>query len=558
MEAKRLNRTHDSAKMNANDEMNVTVISVDTEVAETTRSSCCSVGQHTKLVLGTLVGIALGVGVSFAEPDDATVAWVAFPGKLFLRALSCLVIPLIFCNMVTGVAEVSQLGGTGKVGGLAVGLYMFTTFLAVGMGAIFTAIFMQFYVVEGENGGELVEGGGLADTIKGRTVSETIMGIFDSLVPVNITQAFSTPDILSVVVFATCFGMIAGNMRFGEGETNKVLEFMDQMARLFNLWIGYIIYLAPYAITFMIAGALAGSDDFVALMQNIGVFVCVVLLGLVGHVLISLSGLFFAMSRKNPYTYMGRLSPAYMFAFGSASSAATLPLSLKAVDETTDIPSPVSKFVLSLGSTINMDGSGVYFVAATVFLAIVSGNSDLLTPAAYFNIVLMCTVGAVGASPIPNAGLVMILTIWESCFPGVATPVQISYLIAIDWFLDRCITVTNVAGDTMICQMVASMTGLEDVATLEKNEDVIAKEEHRVQRVLELSVTKSNLKSKMSNSFKSVPQGPANDVLSVDRFPAVVKPARSMPPLQRSSKSKSDIAEEQNDDQLLNNNAEIV
>lgn len=574
-------------------------ISVDTSPP---RSSCCDLGPNSKLVIGTLLGCAIGVGTSFFSPTEEQVTWLSFPGKLFLRALSCLVVPLIFCNMVTGIAEISKLGGTGKIGSRTIGMYMLTTVFAVGMGALFTAIFMPFYTVETnqvntsdpkgsialecDNGlghltvlpdGSVVCKPGSTYTfgaealgdhfvvnsgLQGRSLSDTITGIFFSLVPQNVTQAFLTPDILSVVVFASFFGIVAGRMEMNEGETNRVLEFMEQLARLFNRWIGHIISLAPYAIVFMIAGALAGADDIVSLMKNIGVFVLTVFLGLVCHVLVSLCVLFFGVTRQNPFAYLFKISPVYMFAFGSASSAATLPLSIQYVETKTSVPAPVAKFVLSLGSTINMDGSGVYFVSAMVFLAIVSGHEALLTPVAFFNIILMSTVGAVGASPIPNAGLIMILTIWETCFPGVTTPVQISYLIAIDWFLDRCITVANVCGDTMLAQIITSMNLTLDQQKDGKNDGELAlsKEEQQVldhhvtSKLRDYSVTKSkSLISHLSGSKSYRYNKHSLNALALPA-PTSANTSKSVPPLGKThsnSQSRHEREREEQEENML-------
>lgn len=432
-----------------------------------------------QLIICTVIGAALGIAVQVSDPTDEVVAWLTFPGTLFLRALKCLVIPLIFCNMALGVAEMTSLGNTGKIGVRAIGFFMTTTLFAVLEGMGFTMLFYGFYKEEGASDAA-------SDTaIAGQSVSDTIMGVFNSIFTDNITQATATPDILSVIVFACFFGFVAGKLDLREGEPNHVLLILDQLTKLFNYWIAIILKAAPLAVLSMIAGSFAGTSDFATLFSNVGVLVATCLAGFASHVFMVLPLLFFCVVRQNPYKYQAKCVSAYTFSFASASSAATLPVNMKCIQDMGVVPDPIMRFVLSLGATINMDGSAIYFPAAIVFLAVVSGNGALITASSMFTLVIMCTLGAVGASPIPNAGLVMIVTIWDTVFPGVPIPVQIAYIQAIDWLLDRFVTTVNVCGDGMITQMVAA--GVECEAEPAEHMEVVKKtisrQESRISRM---------------------------------------------------------------------------
>eukprot|EP00466_Bigelowiella_natans_P002765 jgi/Bigna1/130418/aug1.11_g5126 len=451
------------------------------------------VSQTALLISLSVVGIVFGIILNSAEASESVVDWVSLPGSLFLRMLKCLVIPMIFCNMVMGVADLSELGQQGVIGTRTFALYSVTTVLACVEGLVCILIFrglfkpiklddeegtkLSFkcsdgdYIAEGANGTLTCGGLGnrdfetsiasgklfLTSELPKRTISQTIIGIFESICTDNIFQALTTPDVLSVIVFAVFFGFFASTLKVGKGRENKVLSLFDQLNEILQSMVKIIIRLAPYAVFFMIAGALSAASNLVDLLQNVGVLVVAVLVGHAFHALVMLPALYFFFVRENPYTYMAKCLPAYTFAFGCASSGATLPVTTQCVEATGEVPSSVAKFVLSLGATINMDGSAIYFPACMVFLADTSGMADEVTSGTLLTILLVSTVGAVGASPIPNAGLVMIVTIWEAVFSGIKIPNQVAYLQAIDWLLDRSVTVVNVCGDSLVTRMIAAI-----------------------------------------------------------------------------------------------------
>ncbi|GAB5354235.1 hypothetical protein AAMO2058_000102200 [Amorphochlora amoebiformis] len=319
----------------------------------------------------------------------------------------------------------------------------------------------------------------MTTTLETRTVAQTIISIFESVFTDNIFKALTTPDVLSVIVFAVFFGLYVASYKPKDGQPNKILGVLDQLNDVLQDMVKMVVKLAPYAVFFMIAGALASATSIIDLLQNVGVLVIAVLVGHGLHTFVTLPALFFFFVRKNPYTYMSKCIPAYTFAFGCASSGATLPVTTSCVEATGEVPTSVARFVLSLGATINMDGSAIYFPACMIFLADTAGYGDQVTAGTLITILLVSTVGAVGASPIPNAGLVMIVTIWEAVFSGIEIPNQVAYLQAIDWLLDRSVTVVNVCGDSLVARIVASMVeGKTDMqAHLLADESYIAAEE---------------------------------------------------------------------------------
>jgi Na+/H+-dicarboxylate symporter len=356
--------------------------------------------------------------------------------------------------MCQATTEIKRTSSVGKIGGYTILAYIGTTILAASVGVVTGLAFVPFFTAESNP-----QDTSTMDGLQQLSVSDTIQNLFFSIFTDNIFQALVGPDILAVIIFAIGFGVVAGKLDISGGEPNYVSIFVAQMTNLFNVWITYVVMLAPIAVAFMIASSVAAATDFAVLFANIGIFTGAILLGLLFHIFVSLPAVFAIIVRSNPYKYLLNLLGPISFAFGCASSAATLPINIDAVQKM--VPSTITRFVLSLGATINMDGAAVYFPIAIIFLCTVSGQQALLTPSSIFSLALMSTFGAIGASPVPNAGLVMIVTIWETVFPGQPMPMQFAYVTAIDWLIDRCITSTNVAGDAFVARIVAKLVGVE-------------------------------------------------------------------------------------------------
>ncbi|TMW66990.1 hypothetical protein Poli38472_012106 [Pythium oligandrum] len=161
----------------------------------------------------------------------------------------------------------------------------------------------------------------------------------------------------------------------------------------------------------------------------------------------------------NPFVWMQQMIRAQVFALGCASSMATLPITMDCVDKTGKVSKTLYRFVLSLGATINMDGSALGFPIAVVFMAEAAGLGHLIGGVEYFLIILISTVGAIGAAPVPAAGIVMTMTIWTSIFPSTPLPSTFAFIVATDWFTDRFQTAVNVTGDTVVCRIVVQQVG---------------------------------------------------------------------------------------------------
>jgi Na+/H+-dicarboxylate symporter len=166
-------------------------------------------------------------------------------------------------------------------------------------------------------------------------------------------------------------------------------------------------------------------------------------------------GFFFLFTRSNPFTYLKHIIPAQTMAFACASSAATIPMTLKSVQATGRVPKSIARFVVPLGATVNMDGGAIYFPCACIWLAVLNGIEPDI--ASYFLLVIISTIGSAGTAPVPSASLVLIITAYNTVFNTTGTPAGFSYILAIDWFMDRLRTTLNVTGDAVVTGLVAHL-----------------------------------------------------------------------------------------------------
>jgi Na+/H+-dicarboxylate symporter len=210
----------------------------------------------------------------------------------------------------------------------------------------------------------------------------------------------------------------------------------------------------------LIASAIGRQNDLGAMFQNIGFLVAAAFCGWGLQFFVVYMGLFYFFTRSNPFKYLRLMIPAQTMAFASASSAATIPVSLEAVKSTGFVSDTIAGFVIPLGATVNMDGGAVYFVAACVWLAVLNGQT--VTAASYVMLVIIATLGSVGTAPVPSASLVLIVTAYNTVFNTTGTPEGFGYILAIDWFMDRCRTLCNVTGDLCVTGIVATKFPMED------------------------------------------------------------------------------------------------
>jgi Na+/H+-dicarboxylate symporter len=383
------------------------------------------------LYLILLAIIAGGIAGWTIGPAMTKIAWL---GTLFLNALKMIIVPLIASSMIVGISGLGDIRKVGKTGMWTLAYYFTTTGMAVLLGIILVNIIKPGVGVTG-----------LGTSIPEQVAGKEAIGFTDiilSLVSPNIMKAMSEMDILPIIVFSLIFGAILTTLG-GKGRT--VINFFDGVNEAIMKMVHLIMWLAPAGIFALIAsrlGEAGGGEQFWAEIAKIGKYSITVIVGLAIHSCVVLPLLLLLITKRNPLRYAINMAKALLTAFSTASSAATLPVTLECVQERNNVSRRSSLFVLPVGATINMDGTALYESVAAIFIAQAIGYP--LSMGHQVIIFLTATLAAIGAAGIPQAGLVTMVIVLRA----VGLPLEgIGLILAIDWFLDRCRTTVNVWGD---------------------------------------------------------------------------------------------------------------
>lgn len=294
----------------------------------------------------------------------------------------------------------------------------------------------------------------IAQKVAGKTnnsITQTLKQVILSLLPRNLFQAMANNDVLPLIVFSLIFGAILTT--FDKGII--LINFFDSLNIAILKIVDLILLFAPVGIGGLIAGRLGeagGFSGFAVEFLSLWKYTGTVILGLFLHGFGILFILFYFITKRSPFIFFRRMLPALTTAFSTASSSATIPVTLECAIKNNKIEPQIADFVIPLGATINMDGTALYEAVAAVFIAQIYGIE--LSLGQLIVIFLTATLAAIGAAGIPEAGLVTMVIVLKA----VNIPVEgISLILVIDWFLDRCRTTINVWGDVVVAAMVQSL-----------------------------------------------------------------------------------------------------
>lgn len=244
---------------------------------------------------------------------------------------------------------------------------------------------------------------------------------------------------MGLVVASIVFGIAISSAR---SQTRNILVVFNELSQTMMRITGWVIWLSPIGVFFLILSKLMEMDNILGVFAKLGLYFLTVAGGILFHGFVILPIIFFFITRKNPYKFIGNMGQAIATAFGTSSSSATLPVTIQCLEQNNNIDPRVSRFVLPIGATINMDGTALYEAVAAIFIAQLRG-----IPMTFTHVVAVCitaTAASIGAAGIPQAGLVTLVMVLDT----VGLPAEdVSLVIAVDWMLDRIRTVVNVLGD---------------------------------------------------------------------------------------------------------------
>ncbi|XP_047656931.1 solute carrier family 1 member 9 isoform X1 [Tachysurus fulvidraco] len=399
------------------------------------------------------------------ELDSDMLTLVSFPGDILMRMLKMLILPLVISSLITGLAGLDA-RSSGRMGTRAMVYYMSTTIIAAVLGVILVLgihpgnpKLRSNQTSTGHTNQEVSSMDAFLDLIRNLFPENLVQACFQQVqtvvkkVPVPVSNQ-SEPvsvnrkklefkwgmNVLGLIGFFITFGVCMGKM----GEKGKMMsEFFNILNEIIMKMVSMIMWYSPFGIASLICGKIAAIGDLEAMAQQLGMYMVTVIVGLIIHGGIILPVIFFSVTRKNPFTFYSGIFQAWITALGTASSAGTLPVTFRCLEENLKIDKRVTRFVLPIGATINMDGTALYEAVAAIFIAQMNGIE--LDGGQIVTVSMTATLASVGAASIPSAGLVTMLLI----LTAVGLPTQdISLLVAVDWLLDRLRTSINVVGDS--------------------------------------------------------------------------------------------------------------
>jgi len=460
------------------------------------------------LTIATMTGVIGGVvfGLILRQCKEKwherEVMYVSYIGEIFLRMLKALILPLIVPSLITAVGSL-DMSLSGKVGLRAVAYYFTTTIIAVILGIILVVSIHPG--VSGQNKSD--------KTLNSRDVTtpDTLMDLIRQAVPPNIVQAtmqqyrtaLTKPqckdgnctgywdgdkqwrdpgdpltwkfkgewtagsNILGLITFAIILGVSLAKL----GEKGKpLLAFFTSLSDAMMVITTWVINLAPVGVFFLIGGQVLGTQDFGVVLNQLGWYFSTVMLGLIMHGFIVLPLIYTVVTRTLPFRFIANMTNAFTTAFGTASSSATLPVTIGLLENRNNVDPRVCRFILPIGATINMDGTALYEAVAAIFIAQVNNLS--LSIGQICAISITATAASIGAAGIPQAGLVTMVMVLETV--GLP-PDDITIILAVDWLLDRFRTTINVVGDSIGAGIVNHLSKgeLEEMDKIGETEESI-------------------------------------------------------------------------------------
>lgn len=409
---------------------------------------------HVLMLIGFAVGLTGGLIVNATIGGDhywvqQVTQNVTGPiGQIFLRLLFMLVLPLLFSALVVGVAEMGDLKVLGRAGIKSLLFTVLVSTIAVVIGLVMVNVFRPGAGVDPAVAAQLLEQGkaGAASIVENAKAGTTGTNFFVELIPSNVFKAAADNDILPVMVFALLFGV--GVVMVRNSATDHMLKSLEGLFEVMMKLIGLVIKLAPYAIACLMfnLSALFGLDLLVRLAAFVGVAVGAMAI----HMFVVYPLLVWTMGGMSPIKFFSSIREAMVVSFSTASSNASLPVSLRVAEQELGLPRKIARFVLTVGATANQNGTALFEGVTVLFLAQFFGVDLTLTQ--QFVVMLICILGGVGTAGVPGGSLPVVAMILGI----VGVPVEgIGLILGVDRFLDMCRTTLNVTGDLVVATVVS-------------------------------------------------------------------------------------------------------
>ncbi|MFK0572549.1 dicarboxylate/amino acid:cation symporter [Endozoicomonas sp.] len=393
-----------------------------------------------KVLIGMVIGLSLGLVMRYATPGNTLVELYLVNGifhvvgQIFLSALKMIVVPLVFTSIVCGACSLKDISTLGRLGGKTIALYLFTTFIAISM-----AMGVALLVAPGA--GANLESATQFAARTAPSISEVIIGMF----PSNPFEAMASGNTLQIIVFALLFGIA---IAAAGKPARPVVEMFQALNEVMMKLVTLIMNLAPYGVLSLMATLFYTMD--LAAIGNLIQYFLVVAGVLVLQVLVTYCSLLKMTTGLSPKIFLTKMQDAIMFAFSTASSNATIPVTMEAVTRRMGVKNEIASFTIPLGSTINMDGTAIMQGVATVFIAQAFGVDLAIND--YLMVIVTATLASIGTAGVPGVGLIMLAMVLQQ----VGLPLEgIALIMGVDRLLDMIRTAVNITGDSVVTCIVA-------------------------------------------------------------------------------------------------------
>jgi Na+/H+-dicarboxylate symporter len=396
--------------------------------------------------LGIIVGLLLNLTGLVTNPFvDTYVVNGLFHivGKMFVNALKMLVVPLVFFSLICGVCGIGDVRMLGRVGGKSFALYMMTTAIAIATAII---IAVTFGIGKGMNVDSTT-------TFTGKE-SPPLSQVLIDIIPTNPVNAMAQGEMLPLIFFSILLGV---SMLLVGRKAKSFVAGAEVAKEIMMKMVTIVMSVAPYAVFALIAKSIAtlGLD----LLWSLAGYVLVLVGALMFHLFITLMVVLKVFSGLSPKMFLNKIRNVQVFAFSTASSNATIPVTMRTVTERFGVNNSVASFTVPFGATINMDGTAIMQGVATVFIANVYGVE--LGVSGYLTVILMSVLASIGTAGVPGVGLIMLSMV----FAQVGLPIEgIGLILGVDRLMDMIRTAVNVSGDATVSTIVAKSEGKLDVS----------------------------------------------------------------------------------------------
>ncbi|XP_046622656.1 excitatory amino acid transporter-like [Neodiprion virginianus] len=421
-------------------------------------------------IAGILFGLAFGFLGRLANFSPPSIMIVSFPGEILMRLLKMFILPLIVSSLIAGMAQLDA-KSSGRMGFRVLSYYMGTTFLATIVGIV-----MVLMINPGDPSIRTSIPKLEANVVTKISTLDAILDILRNMVPENLIQACfqqaqtiykeessmifdphlkkkfgknrvfkptlvyrDGTNVMGMIMFCLAFGLLAGQMG---AKGRLMVDFFVVLNEITMKLVGAVMWYSPFGIACLIAGKIMSIENLSATAEMLGLYMATVIVALIIHAVVTLPLIFWLFTRSNPAVFFRGMMQAWVTALGTASSAATLPVTFRCLEENNKIDPRVTRFVVSVGATVNMDGTALYEAVAAIFIAqmngIPLGMGEIIT------VSITATLASVGAASIPSSALITMLLVLTAL--GLPTD-DVSLLFTVDWILDRIRTSINVLGD---------------------------------------------------------------------------------------------------------------